>query len=240
MIDKPEMRGLRQGASRQRTERRTPLRPEREPGRENHQPIDKPRPEKRGGKRTAAKNGHAFPSTGGDFWCIKQGGTWPDGVACNWPVPAANSETALDDLWHAAVDGHGQFFSAKDPVTLSNAIASTLANVGARVGAGAAAYNSSVPTNLAPFSTQSLRLTQNNNGANAVPLSRTVTTGNLSMTNGSWTFAAWFNRATQTNDNFIFYAGTSKGFGGSGAKRARKRTSVPIASNDRGIVYGKC
>jgi len=84
------------------------------------------------------------------------------------------------------------------------------------VGAGAAGYNSSVPPELSPFSAQSLLLTQNDNGANAVALSRMVTTGNLSMTNESWTFATWFNRATQTNDNFIFYVGTSKGFGGDG------------------------
>jgi len=84
------------------------------------------------------------------------------------------------------------------------------------VGGGAAAYNSSVPASLSPFIQQSLRLTQNNNGANAVALSRMMTTGNLSMTNGSWTFATWFNRASQTNDNFIFYMGTGKGFGGDG------------------------
>lgn len=76
-------------------------------------------------------------STGGDFWQIKQGGL-------NWPVPSQNDPTALDDLWHAAVDGHGQFFTAKDPVTLSNAITSTLANVSARVGAGAAAATSNL------------------------------------------------------------------------------------------------
>lgn len=84
------------------------------------------------------------------------------------------------------------------------------------VGTGAAAYNASVPGSLAPFIGQSLQLGQNNNGADAVALARTVTTGNLSMTNGSWTFVTWFNRTTMTNDNFIFYAGSGDGFGGNG------------------------
>ncbi len=84
------------------------------------------------------------------------------------------------------------------------------------LGSGVAAYSSSVPANLSPFIQQSLRLNENNNGANAVSLARTVTTGNLDMTNGSWTFSTWFNRASQTNDNFIFYMGTGKGFGGDG------------------------
>lgn len=113
------------------------------------------------------------------------------------------------------------YYDFEPPSTLaSNLIADVSGNARSAsivtVGSGAAAYDSSTPTNLSPFSTQSLRLTQSNNGANAVALTRTVTTGNLSMTNGSWTFATWFNRATQTNDNFIFYVGTSKGFGGDG------------------------
>jgi hypothetical protein len=84
------------------------------------------------------------------------------------------------------------------------------------VGAGAPSYNVSVPTNFAPFIQQSLQLTQYNNGANAEELTRTITTGNLSMTNGSWTFATWFNRSMWTNDNFIFYMGSGDGFGGDG------------------------
>jgi len=75
--------------------------------------------------------------TTGDFVDIKQG-------AKNWPVPAADTETALDDLWHAAVDGHGQFFSAKDPVTLAQGIQQTLLAVSSRVGAGAAAATSNL------------------------------------------------------------------------------------------------
>ena len=84
------------------------------------------------------------------------------------------------------------------------------------VGTAAANYDPSTPPALSHYIAQSLRLTQTNNGATGVALSRTVTPGNLSMAKGSWTFATWFQRATQTNDNFIFYIGNSKGFGGSG------------------------
>ncbi len=68
----------------------------------------------------------------------------PASGGLNWPTPAADSETALDDLWHAAVNGRGVFFSAKDPAELSNAIAETLSSVNARVGAGAAAATSNL------------------------------------------------------------------------------------------------
>ena len=75
--------------------------------------------------------------TSGDFLDIKQG-------AKSWPVPTANAETTLDDLWHAAVNGRGTFFSAQNPVALANGIADTLNSVQARVGAGAAAATSNL------------------------------------------------------------------------------------------------
>lgn len=68
----------------------------------------------------------------------------PASGGLNWPTPVADSETALDDLWHAAVNGRGVFFSAKDPNELSAAIAETLSSVNARVGAGAAAATSNL------------------------------------------------------------------------------------------------
>jgi type IV pilus assembly protein PilY1 len=76
--------------------------------------------------------------TSGDFFNIKQGDPF------FWPVPTSSAETTLDDLWHAAVNGRGKFFSAQDPVALANGIAETLNAVQARVGAGAAAATSNL------------------------------------------------------------------------------------------------
>jgi type IV pilus assembly protein PilY1 len=73
----------------------------------------------------------------GDFFDIKQG-------TKKWPVPVADSPTALDDLWHAAVNGRGVFFSAKNPEELANGLSETLNQLQARVGAGAAAATSNL------------------------------------------------------------------------------------------------
>jgi len=75
--------------------------------------------------------------TTGDFVAIKQG-------TKDWPVPSADSESALDDLWHAAVNSRGTFFSTRDPVTLTNGIVEALSAVQKRVGAGAAAATSNL------------------------------------------------------------------------------------------------
>ena len=75
----------------------------------------------------------------GDFYAIKQGT-----AGANWPSPQGDEPTALDDLWHAAVNGRGVFFSAKNPQTLSESLLETLAALNTRVGAGAAAATSNL------------------------------------------------------------------------------------------------
>jgi type IV pilus assembly protein PilY1 len=76
-------------------------------------------------------------ATVGDFYDIKQGSK-------KWPVPVADSPTALDDLWHAAVNGRGVFFSAKNPDQVASGLSETLEQLQARVGAGAAAATSNL------------------------------------------------------------------------------------------------
>ena len=45
----------------------------------------------------------------------------------NWTSPSQNDETTGDDLIHAAMNGHGRYFSATDPTTLATGLASALA-----------------------------------------------------------------------------------------------------------------
>ena len=73
----------------------------------------------------------------GDFYEIKQG-------TRNWPVPAADTQTAVDDLWHAAVNGQGTYFSAKDPRQLASSLSEALSSIKAKTGAGAAAATSTL------------------------------------------------------------------------------------------------
>ncbi len=93
-----------------------------------------------------------------DFARIKAGGTgtcsWTTGV-CNWPLPAQNSPSAIDDLWHAAVSGRGVYFSASDPNSLADGIAGALSALKVQTAAASASATSSpniTPTNNAIFS----------------------------------------------------------------------------------------
>ena len=44
-------------------------------------------------------------------------------------VTVANRQENVDDLWHAAVNGHGQYFSAKNPTELVTALRTALSRV---------------------------------------------------------------------------------------------------------------
>ncbi len=94
----------------------------------------------------------------GDFSDIKAG-------LKNWPRPSTNGNdiTTVDDLWHAAVNGDGTYFSAKKPTELVQQLKNAIASVSVRLGGGAAA----AATSLNPVSgaTDFFYLTTYNTGS---------------------------------------------------------------------------
>ena len=81
----------------------------------------------------------------GDFANIKNGATgcfWASGI-CNWPAPQADGQSALDDLWHAAVNGRGNFYSALNPNALATGLADALNKLDISFASAAAAATSS-------------------------------------------------------------------------------------------------
>lgn len=73
----------------------------------------------------------------GDFQDIVSGKKdWPD------PIYAPAAER-IDDLWHAAVNGGGRYFSARSPESLATALSASLSAIRAATGAAAASASSS-------------------------------------------------------------------------------------------------
>jgi type IV pilus assembly protein PilY1 len=77
--------------------------------------------------------------TSGDFYDVVHGTLtskttdclWRDALttttsACNWPIPVSNTLTTIDDLWHAAVNGRGLYFSATDAGELKKGLGTAL------------------------------------------------------------------------------------------------------------------
>jgi type IV pilus assembly protein PilY1 len=74
----------------------------------------------------------------GDYIDIVQG-------TKNWPSPGdGKNGVNIDDLWHAAVNGRGQFFSASDPTSLINSLRTALQSIDAITGAASAAATSTL------------------------------------------------------------------------------------------------
>jgi len=84
------------------------------------------------------------PTTAGSGIC-----SWQASGVCNWPIPGMNSNSEglienVDDLWHAAVNGHGTYFSATSPDLLASGLTSALTTIinTPRPGTAAAAASS--------------------------------------------------------------------------------------------------
>ncbi|WP_119289809.1 pilus assembly protein [Azohydromonas sediminis] len=91
-------------------------------------------------------------ATSGDYHAVANGTTanpaagvcsWQAaGTVCTWPAPVNNTETAIDDMWHAAVNGRGTYFAATDPASLYTGLSNALAQIDRVKGAAAAATTS--------------------------------------------------------------------------------------------------
>ncbi len=54
----------------------------------------------------------------------------------SWPAPEPGSAATIDDLWHAALNGHGQYFNSSDPARLRSALGAILNDIVNRTGSG--------------------------------------------------------------------------------------------------------
>jgi type IV pilus assembly protein PilY1 len=93
------------------------------------------------------------PVPGGDFYKLISGASsgcpWNGNGAYVWPDPktgdssgSAAYQSRVDDLWHAAINGHGHYFSASDPTQVVQGLGSALSSIQVRIGAASAAATS--------------------------------------------------------------------------------------------------
>lgn len=88
-----------------------------------------------------------LPAADGDWDELLSGGT-------GWPQPADNDATGanIDDLWHAAVNSRGAYFSARDPNTMVNAFNKIIGQIttisGSAAGLGASGGTTSGGTSI--------------------------------------------------------------------------------------------
>lgn len=90
----------------------------------------------------------------GDYYDVAQGTTtstttaangvctWQTSGSCNWPKAVSNKQTTIDDLWHAAVNGRGTYYSAANPSDIKTGLANFLADIDTKTASASAATTS--------------------------------------------------------------------------------------------------
>lgn len=82
-------------------------------------------------------------ATSGDFFAIRNGTkAWPDPRVTD--TQSFSLATRADDLWHAAVNGRGRYYSAANPADLVTGLTDALDAISSTTGTGAAAATSSL------------------------------------------------------------------------------------------------
>ena len=84
--------------------------------------------------------GVAFGIQGAGSFVDTNGDGLPDNLPSSWPYSSGGSSAwKFDDLWHAAVNGRGKFFSANNFDSLRRAISGVFSDIGVRQTSGASA-----------------------------------------------------------------------------------------------------
>jgi type IV pilus assembly protein PilY1 len=91
-----------------------------------------------------------YANEDGDYKDVKTGATstssrctWQaSGGICNWPTPGDSSQANIDDLWHAAINGKGSYYSAKTAKELQSSLTNALGKISGVLGTAAAATTS--------------------------------------------------------------------------------------------------
>lgn len=155
--------------------------------------------------------------TSGDFYSIKQPQTanppticsWQASGPCNWPIPnVSGTPENIDDLWHAAVDGRGIYFSATDPASLTDGLNSTLSGVSARIGAAAAATSSNPIVTLGDNYEFSSTFMSVDWTGELVRHQINLSSGAVSST-VDWSAQTLLDAKTYTSRNIYFYSSTA-------------------------------
>ncbi|MBI5890536.1 MAG: hypothetical protein HZB47_07650 [Nitrosomonadales bacterium] len=136
-------------------------------------------------------------ATSGDYYDLFHGLGSP---TVNWPDPINNSTgERIDDLWHAAVNGHGLYFSAKNPDQIVAGFTKALSSITAKLGAAAAA------------ATSTLNPVAGNNFAYVASYTTVKWTGNLESRTINTTSGAVSETATWCVENIAAPSCTSPG-----------------------------
>jgi type IV pilus assembly protein PilY1 len=124
--------------------------------------------------------------TSGDYFELTQG-------TKVWPIPTDSSNggdpTNIDDLWHAAVNGRGQYFSAGDPNEVVKSLSAALLQISVITGSSSAAATSTLQPVAGDNDVFVAQFTSGKWIGDVVKYSIDPTTGGIDTTTAAWSAA---------------------------------------------------
>jgi hypothetical protein len=101
----------------------------------------------------------------------------------DWPAPSSNDPTAIDDMWHATVNGRGKLLNAKSASDLNTAVNQLMGDVGAHE-----ATQTGVAVSAASLSSNTRKYTPSYTPVNWIG---NITAYSLDQTSGNQSGVAW-------------------------------------------------
>jgi len=129
-----------------------------------------------------------------------------------WPAPSGNSTTAIDDLWHASVNGHGTFLSAGNPSELVSSLLAIMQNIEVRIGsASSVSVNGDQLYKKIDNNTFMYQASYSSNGWTGDVKSFKVSSidGSVDLTAPIWEASEVFKTLNWTNRRIATYNGSS-------------------------------
>ena len=101
----------------------------------------------------------------------------------DWPAPSSNDPTAIDDMWHATVNGRGKLLNARSASQLNTAVNLLMGDVGAKEGtqSGVAVSTASLTSSTKKYTPSYTPITWNGN----------LTAYSLDPSSGNQSGVAW-------------------------------------------------
>jgi Tfp pilus tip-associated adhesin PilY1 len=177
-------------------------------------------------------------SSSGDFAAIKAGTSngcfWISGT-CDWPQPFADNASALDDLWHAAVNGRGQYYLANNADLLATGIQTALTAVNAQVAAAAASATSS--PNVTQTDNQIFSTTYETNTWSGKVFAQTIdpATGNVNPTIQWHADGQLLSKVAASTDTRTIWT-----FDGAATDKLKPFLWASLSGTEQAFFLGKC
>lgn len=167
--------------------------------------------------------------------------SWNNGADCNWPKPVADTASAIDDLWHAAVNGRGHYYSAQNPQDIVEGIKDALDRASKGSSSGSAAASTSPKITTGDNYIFSSIYTLGDWGGNLTRTTIDMSTGKTSGT-PDWSAASEIAKTVSSNSDtrkILFVDNSGNKLKLSSFKYTKDNSSSGLQGQIKGTIYEK-